>query len=682
MTQCLPFSEFAKKVFGKNRMGKDFKAEKNYKISKANVGYTSRKQTPLKAYKNLGFMSGLEVHQQLKTKEKLFCRCPAGLYSDFDDYDAELIRHMRPTLSEMGTYDGTALMEFRTRKNIIYRIKNETTCTYDIDDTPPFPINREALDYSIQIALQLKLNIVGELHITRKQYLDGSIPTGFQRTAIIGIEGVIPLKKKKIRIIQLSIEEDSCREISDIGHERIYQTDRLGIPLIETVTYPDMKTPDEVLEAAQYIRFLNRSSGKVRVGIGAGREDVNVSITGGTRVEIKGVSRNKWIPELTHNEAFRQKALLIIKDELNKRIPDVQNWKPVFKNVDFDVSDIGYEPIKDAMNNGWKLVACNLPDFKGILSHFLQPGKIFADELEGRLKVIACLEKPNCVHSEDMNPVFSESLLKQRSKLLNCKANDAQTVFWAPQEDVQTACETIEERCRMAFEGVPNETRKALEDGTTIFERVLPGADRMYPDTDSAPIPIEDEYIEEQRKELPVDLEKRLKQLKKWQVPEDCYHYILRNNLVPEIERINNDLKIDSKYIATTFAHTLKYIEGQLIPDVPFTYTKVYDMFKFILDKKLTFDIVKSILPVIYLYSQMEFDSVLNSIEFESYKKEAIFKNVSSLKSMFLKINRSKNPLAAEKWIMGNLRPIALGNISLRKLNIFVRNSLSEGGAK
>jgi len=663
-------------------MGKDFKAEKNYNNSKKKVGYTPRKKTHLKTYKELGFMSGLEVHQQLNTKEKLFCRCPAGLYSDFEDYDAEIIRHMRPTLSEMGTYDGTALMEFRTRKNITYRIKNETTCTYDVDDTPPFPINREAIDYAVQIALQLKLNIVGELHITRKQYLDGSIPTGFQRTAIIGIEGVIPLKKKKIRIIQLSIEEDSCREVSDIGHERTYQTDRLGIPLIETVTYPEMITPDEVLEAAQYIRFLNRSSGKVRVGIGAGREDVNVSITGGTRVEIKGVSHNIWIPELTHNEAFRQKALLMIKDELNKRIPDTKKWKPLFKNVDFDVSDIGYEPIKDAMNNGWKLVACNLPEFKGILSHFLQPKKTFADELEGRLKVIACLEKPNYVHSEDMNPVFSEALLKQRSKLLNCRTNDAQIVFWAPQEDVQTACETIEERCRMAFEGVPNETRKALKDGTTIFERVLPGADRMYPDTDSAPIPIEDEYIEKQRKELPVDLEQRLEQLKKWQVPQDCYHYILRNNLVPEIERINNDLKIDSKYVATTFAHTLKHIEGQLIPDVPFPYTKVYDMFQFIIEKKLSFDLVKSILPIIYLHSQMEFESVLNSIEFENYKKEAIFKNVSSLQSMFPKINKSKNPLAAEKWIMGNLRPIALGNIPLKELSKFVRNSLNEGGAK
>ena len=313
-----------------------FDPQKNYQLTRKQTGFLPRIDSTPDTYKMLGFKSGLEVHQQLDTKEKLFCRCPVGLFQNFDDYDAELVRHMRPTLSEMGTYDGTALMEFKTRKNIFYRIKNRTTCTYEVDDTPPFPINREALDYAIEIALMLKLNIVGELHITRKQYLDGSIPTGFQRTAIIGIEGEIPLKNKKVGIIQLSIEEDSCREVSDIGHDRVYTTDRLGIPLIETVTYPDMVTPDEVLEAAQYIRFLNRSSERVRKGIGAGREDVNVSITGGTRVEIKGVSHNKWIPELTHVEAFRQKALLLIAEELNKRVSDTSKWKPTVKEIDFD----------------------------------------------------------------------------------------------------------------------------------------------------------------------------------------------------------------------------------------------------------------------------------------------------------------------------------------------------------
>ena len=156
-----------------------------------------------------------------------------------------LIRHMRPTLSELGEYDGTALMEFKTRKEIVYRIKNETACTYEIDDTPPFLLNRQALDdrHGDRAAAR-SCNIVGEFHITRKQYLDGCIPTGFQRTAHPRRRGRDPAAAdKKVRIIQLSIEEDSCREVSDIGHMRVYRTDRLGMPLIETVTYPEMRQP-------------------------------------------------------------------------------------------------------------------------------------------------------------------------------------------------------------------------------------------------------------------------------------------------------------------------------------------------------------------------------------------------------------------------------------------------------
>ena len=260
-----------------------FDAVENYEKTKRIVGYLPREKTKPQDYYEMGFKCGLEIHQQLKTEKKLFCRCPAGLYQKKDEYDAEIIRHMRPTLSEMGEYDGTALMEFKTRKNIIYHIKNETACTYEIDDTPPFILNMQALDIVLEISLLLNTNIVGELHITRKQYLDGSIPTGFQRTALVGIEGDIQLRKKKIRIIQVSVEEDSCREVSDIGHERVYITDRLGMPLVEMVTYPDMKTPAEAGEAGQYLRFLSRSTGRVRTGIGAAREDVNVSINGGNQ---------------------------------------------------------------------------------------------------------------------------------------------------------------------------------------------------------------------------------------------------------------------------------------------------------------------------------------------------------------------------------------------------------------
>ena len=138
-----------------------------------------------KIFQELGFKCGLEIHQQLLTKTKLFCNCPTGYRNDMPD--AEIIRHMRPTLSELGEYDGTALMEFKTKKRVVYQLYRDNMCTYEMDDTPPFKINMQALEIAIRLALMLNCSIVDELHVSRKQYLDGSIPTGFQRTAVVGV---------------------------------------------------------------------------------------------------------------------------------------------------------------------------------------------------------------------------------------------------------------------------------------------------------------------------------------------------------------------------------------------------------------------------------------------------------------------------------------------------------------
>src|SRR5512137_2563680 len=268
-------------------------------------------------YAAVGLIAGLEVHQQLLTPIKMFCRCPAGRYTE--DHDGVVLRHMRPTLSELGEYDGTALMECKTKKNIIYLLHKENVCTYEMDDTPPFPVNQQAVDIAIEQCLMLGCDIADEVHIARKQYLDGSIPTGFQRTAIVGVNGKLPFRGRELSITQVSVEEDSCREVSDRGHLIVWRADRLGMPLIETVTGPDLRTPEEVEEAILLIGRVCRSTGHVRVGIGASRQDVNVSVRGGRRVEIKGVPKAGWAPRLVHGEAVRQVNLLRLRDELHRR---------------------------------------------------------------------------------------------------------------------------------------------------------------------------------------------------------------------------------------------------------------------------------------------------------------------------------------------------------------------------
>lgn len=651
-------------------------ALENYKQTRQKVGYIDFKKAKAEDYESIGFMSGLEIHQQLKTEKKLFCHCPAGIYQSPEDYDAEILRHMRPTLSELGEYDGTALMEFKTRKNIIYRIKNETACTYDIDDTPPFQLNSEALRIAIEVSLLCKMSIVGELHIARKQYLDGSIPTGFQRTGIIGIEGEIPIKNKKIRLMQLSIEEDSCREVSDIGHERIYRTDRLGMPLIETVTYPDMKTPQEVTEAAQYLRYLVRSTDHVYTGIGAARQDVNVSVEGGTRVEIKGVAHIRLIPLLTHNEAFRQRALLIIKDELKKRIPSPDKWKATPVKLDYDKLNSSINPIINAKQDGKQLHAINLPSFHGLISHFTQPGHTFGSEISERLKVIACLEHPNMLSSEMQHPEFFFNDGKYIREALKAKDDDAQIIFWADKNDVKTALETVEERCKLAFIGVPNETRKSLSDGTTVFERVLPGADRMYPDTDTAPVAIDESYITEISENLPTDVIDHIHQLNQWNIPEDAHNYILKNNLMPLIIKIINETEYNPKFVVLTFAHRLKYIEGQTNSSGDFNFKKIYGLFLFLKKENIEIELINKMLGETYNYPNIDFSSLLDQIKFKRCTEKKLKSYISIFDNKFDEICHSKDSQARYHWVMGQLREKALGNIPLSKLSKIVSEEL------
>ena len=454
-------------------------------------------------YERVGFKSGLEVHQQLLTKRKLFCRCPAGHYSV--DYHAEILRHMRPTLSELGEYDGTALMEFKTKKNILYRINRETVCTYEMDDTPPFLIDDEALDIAFEVGMAAGLAVVDEVHIARKQYLDGSIPTGFQRTAICAINGSVPFKDRRIGISHLSIEEDSCREVSDVGHKRIYNTDRLGMPLVELVTMPDMRTPIEVAEVGQILRRLLRSTGHVRRGIGATRADTNGACEGGTRCEIKGVPRIGLMPMLTYNECRRQWNLLRLREELKRRGITTDTFTSSTVDVTRQVRRSRFLPVAEAIARGERVGVVRLPGWVNLLRWETQMGTTFSREIADRVRVIACLTTlPNIIHSDSPSETISGAEWQEVKKAAGATADDTIVLVWGDAVDLDTATKEIAIRAREATIGVPNETRQALRDGTTGFERILPGPQRMYPDTDLPPIRVTPERIARIRGGLPM----------------------------------------------------------------------------------------------------------------------------------------------------------------------------------
>ncbi|MBU0518718.1 Glu-tRNA(Gln) amidotransferase subunit GatE [bacterium] len=511
--------------------------------------------------------SGLEVHHQILTEGKLFCRCPAGLYTN--KHDAEILRHMRPTLSELGEYDGTALMEFKTKKEIIYLLDYDTVCTYEMDDTPPFPINQEAVDIAIEIALMLNCKIVSEIHIARKQYLDGSIPAGFQRTTIIGVDGWVPYKDRKIHIVQLALEEDACREISDIGHVVTFKTDRLSMPLIEVVTAPEMVTPNEVAEVGRIIGRLLRSTGKVRRGLGSVRQDVNVSIEGGTRVEIKGVPRIPLFPALVYNEAYRQHNLLKIKDFLTTTIGSIEDLKADEFDLQAIASKVSHRLIKKSIEKrDAKLRGVVFRNLKGLLRMTTQPGLTFAHELSERVRVIACLDQlPNLLHTEDVSVAGLEPKDQQLlAKAMNLNKNDTAIIAWGSEQDVKTAIQEIILRVQEAFGGVPNETRQAKSNGLTDFERILPGADRMYPDTDSPPTAITLERIEKIRAQLsrpPWELEKKYTELG---IAKHQAEILALHPQRAVVEAVLAKNAIDPKLVVWTMIDLGKHLQRQEFP--------------------------------------------------------------------------------------------------------------------
>lgn len=558
-------------------------------------------------YHFIGFKSGLEVHQQLLTEKKLFCRCPAGKYSDH--YNAEILRHMRPTLSELGEYDGTALMEFKTKKEIIYRINYDTVCTYEMDDTPPFEMNEQALDIAIEIAMLLNANIVDEIHISRKQYLDGSIPTGFQRTAIVSVGGWVPYKDRKINIIQMSIEEDSCREFSDVGHRRVYLTDRLGMPLIETVTAPEMRTPFEVADVNNILRKLVRTTFKVRTGIGAAREDVNVSVTGGTRIEIKGVPRIVRIPLLTYNEARRQWRLLQLRDELHRRGITENTFTANYLEVTKLLRNTSYQPIYSAINSGAIVNCVTLHNFKGLLRWETQTNTYFSKEISDRVRVIACLTTlPNIIHSDSPSESLLSSEWQNIKKFVGATDDDTIVLVWGNKEDAETGAKEIIIRAKEATIGIPSETRQALRDGTTGFERILPGPQRMYPDTDLPPKKISNERIQLIREQLPVQFWNYEKWFKQLQVPENLIEELACSKFAKIFEKAVTLYKVNPKLAAVVLIEYPKKLRkkkldiSKLTPEIMLELFAAYSEGIFVKDAFL--QIMENIIKIGYFSKQ------------------------------------------------------------------------------
>jgi glutamyl-tRNA(Gln) amidotransferase subunit E len=421
-------------------------------------------------YKDLGLKAGIEIHQQLDTAEKLFCRCPT-LLRDVADRTGEFYRYLRATESELGEIDRAAEEEMKLVRKFCY-YTYDTVCLVDHDEEPPTPMNPEALDICLTIAKMLGMTPVEQIHTMRKLVVDGSNTSGFQRTALVALSGALP---DGCRIETICLEEEAAQRVEG----ETFSLDRLGIPLVEITTAPCMRTPEAVQEVAAYIGMVLRSTGRVKRGLGTIRQDINVSIAGGARVEIKGVQELDLIAEVVRREVDRQTNLLAIRDALRDR----------GARVDRTVVDVTalFAGTKSAvLKKAKSILAIRLCGFAGLVGREIQPGRRLGSEMSDYAKKCGV---GGIFHTDELPAygVTAEEVARLR-EFVGAGDDDCVAIVAASRERAGCAAEQVMIRADMALAGVPEETRKMLEEGSSAYMRPLPGAARMYPETDVFPI--------------------------------------------------------------------------------------------------------------------------------------------------------------------------------------------------
>jgi len=476
-------------------------------------------------YKELGLRAGLECHQQLNTK-KLFCNCKSELQETKGDF--KIKRKLRPVASETGDFDKAALQEFNKGREYIYDGYKDKICLVELDEEPPHEINQDALNATLEVALKTNSEIYDIAFVMRKIVIDGSNTSGFQRTAKISQNGFLELGKKKVSVASICLEEDASQNLESNSNFINYGLDRLGIPLIEFTTEPDLNTPEEVKKCAEKIGELFRITGKAKRGLGSIRQDVNVSIAKGQRVEIKGVQYLDLIDKYVENEVSRQIVLLETKEYLIKnKLKDKLKFEMF--DVTKELAQSESNKIIESINKGQVAYAIPLVGFKGILGKETMPGKRVGSEISGYVK--AKTKALGLFHIDELPKYgITQKNVDDICKKLLLGKQDGFIIIVQEKAVAEQALKVAFDRVLQLFEGVLEETRNPLPDGTTEYSRPLPGASRMYPETDVPVIDIKKETLQKLSKDLPRWYDERISYYKKFGLNEQISGQVAKSN--------------------------------------------------------------------------------------------------------------------------------------------------------
>ena len=535
-------------------------------------------------YEKLGLKMGLEIHQQLNSQHKLFCPCKTELVDD--DFDELVQRKLRPTQSELGEIDRAALQESLRGLNFKYENFAKHTCLVENDDEPPHSLNEEALDICITIACLMNMHIVDEFHTMRKQVIDGSNTGGFQRTGMVATDGYLLTPYGKVVIESLGLEEDAARRVETKDGFTEFRLDRLGIPLAEITTDPSMHHPEQVREVAYMLGQILRST-NVKRGLGTIRQDLNISIAEGARVEIKGVQDLDLMAEIVNREVQRQLALIDIRNELQARNAEVLEE---IHDLDELLEDTESKILKSAET----IKAVVLKGYDGLIGREVQPGRRFGTEIASYAKKRGVA---GIFHSDEL-PAYgiTQDEVDKITEFLNIGEEDAFIIVAHDEDIAVSALEEVKRRANLGLEGVVEETRKALDDGNTEYMRPLPTANRMYLETDIPLFKITPDRVEPIANSLPeLPDVKQARIIAEYMLSEDLATQLVKRQVADTFEAILADVDVDATPVASLLAYDLREIkrEGHEIAVLSLDHFK--DIFNLLADGKIAKDSVRKL---------------------------------------------------------------------------------------
>ena len=604
-------------------------------------------------YSSLDLKVGLEIHQQLATNRKLFCKCSQ---IETDEYDGSFSRKLRISKSELGEYDPAAIFEHSKEKKMIYFKSHKNSCLVEQDEEPPHDVDEEAKKTALIVSAALKSNIFAEIFPMRKMVIDGSNTSGFQRTMLVSQGGELTAFGHTVGVQAICLEEDAAKNIGRDKGVRKYDLGRLGIPLIEIALAPTTVKPHEVRKIALYLGRLLRSTRRVSRGLGTIRQDVNVSIRNGLVVEVKGVQQLEQLEKTIEYEAARQDGLYKIANKLleSKCTPVKENATDVTKQM----SNCSSKIVQKMLQDGDRIIAIKFPKYAGIFGYSPYEGIRLGSEIAQRVKtyglggIFHSDELPNYgIEQKDIDVVLSS---------IDADASDGFILVSSPILKKDVIVSQIVKRVNMAFDGVVAETRLSMQDGKTVFLRPRPGSSRMYPETDIAPIIITDLDIQKAKDCIPKPWDETLKEFgKKYDLNPQLAEQMFDSDYFKIFEKICTlYTSISANFVASALCSTITSLQRSGMDASNLDSDAIETVFKILDSKKISKESVEIIFSDIMTGKYSSVQNAVEGITAETISDEDV--------SIMLDEILSENESIIDKQGMRALNPIM--GIAMKKM--------------